>query len=343
VRAFFEALEQGTFTTNVRALAALVGAHGVEALRRAGILRETDDADVEEISYPDLARALRKLFGCKARGYPLPRDLVNEPGLIGWAPGPRGEREVVVVLRPVPALRRALPRSRTSLLLVPTPRSITAALRASHGPGAWIEIQSLEETVTVHDGRLARVAPGANEPPAVAPDVPRSERTPASRPASSRDPAPAAAPPLAPAPAAARAPRAPRTRARTPALPPEAFVGLKRWNQMRICKVDALTVRVDLPTGFYRLSCFDLGMAHTVRRQPLREWELLIDFCDEYGVFKKFTYGKADATKKLVSRLGKMLQAALRLRTRPFDRYRTGVGWRARFQALPSPPRDRIA
>jgi hypothetical protein len=126
------------------------------------------------------------------------------------------------------------------------------------------------------------------------------------------------------------------------ALRPEAFIGLERWNQIRISRVDERTVRVDLPTGSFRLTFVDLGMAHPRTRQPTRVWELLLELCEGHGIFHKWSFGKADATKKLVSRLGAKLKTALRMRTSAFHPYRPGEGWRTRFQALPDPPRDRI-
>jgi hypothetical protein len=328
VRAFWETLEIGTFFVNAPALGAQIGAPALEALRRAGVLRESDEPDSEEISYPDLVRVLRKLYGVKSRGLSIPHDLQNKAGILGSCESPRGEREVLLVVNVTTQLRLALFRPRCTLLLVPTARGVTPEQRASHGPAAWIAIEVLDETLIVHDGRLARAASTAPGAPSVAPDAPGSTRSLASILASAAVLAPV--PALAPAPASSRRSLAVR------------LAGAKVWNEIRISRIDDRTVRIDLPGGSYRLSYVDLGMAHPRTRQPTRVWELLIAFCDDYGIFQKWTFGKADATKKLVSRLGAQLKAVFGLRTTPFHPYRPAEGWRMRLQALPSPPRDRV-
>ena len=125
------------------------------------------------------------------------------------------------------------------------------------------------------------------------------------------------------------------------APPPPArakIEGAERWNQVRICKVHGKMVRIDIGKKRHRRTHVDLGMAHKRSRKPKRQWALLIELCEGHGYFKSWKFGNAEATRKLVERLGNDLCAILGLEDTPFHRYRRDSGWRTKFVARPDLP-----
>ena len=114
--------------------------------------------------------------------------------------------------------------------------------------------------------------------------------------------------------------------------------GVQRWNQVRMCLVDQQTVRIDVPGKSIRATHVDLGLAHRRSREPTRLWEVLVELCEEHGYFKTRRFGSKHATKQALSRLRKGLWAIFGLEDDPFEPYRRGTGWRARFQARPDLP-----
>jgi len=66
---------------------------------------------------------------------------------------------------------------------------------------------------------------------------------------------------------------------------------------------------------------------------------MLIDLCEESGVFVGRRYGKSGATKKVISRLGGALGEIFGLRESAW--YVRGEGWRTKFRALPYPPESK--
>jgi hypothetical protein len=132
------------------------------------------------------------------------------------------------------------------------------------------------------------------------------------------------------------------------AAPPEGrgaaplrIPGAPRWNVVVIARVDPNTVYVSVPGRSLRCTYSDLGMAHRSTRKPLRHWDMLLDLCDEGGVFLGRRYGKAGATKKVISRLSGALGEIFGLRESALHRYVRGEGWRTRFRALPYPPESK--
>lgn len=84
---------------------------------------------------------------------------------LGWMGSEKGAREVFLCARPRTGLPKALERKRATLVLVPTARHLTPALRERHAPGAVVELEALEESIVALGGRLVRCA-------AIAPDAP---------------------------------------------------------------------------------------------------------------------------------------------------------------------------
>jgi hypothetical protein len=302
VRPLLDRIELGHHLIEARELATM-DAVAVEALRRAGILRRMDDK-LDEISVSDLSRALRVLWQVEGRGLTALVKFELWPQTLGWVKQEGGEREVVLVVPTKTALLNALIRTRPTLALVPTDRHLTRDMREKHAPGAMVVIDVIDESLCVHDGRLARAKN-------VAPD------------AASLDLSPSVAVPRTPLPAK-----------------PVSFAGVERWNQVRICLINQQTVRVDVPGRKQRCSYLDLGMGHGSTREPTRTWEMLVAFCEDNGVFARRRFGTPDATKQIISRLAKELRVLFGLTPSPFLPYRTDRGWEARFQALSDLPSD---
>jgi len=310
VRAFFAAVEQGALAVRLSELTPPLTDAELAALRDAGVLRPEGREGIDEVSAPDFARALRVFYDVAGRGLLVPARFSREPTHLGWTGAGDTEREVLLLTGPGLHLNVALLRSRRTLFLLPTARLLTPELRAKHAPGSFLVIDVLEESLTVRDRRLARAHVRAPS----APDL------------SLLAPAPTPSPALSPAPAP------------VPAPSPPVIPGASRWNEIRISLVDATTVRIDLPGVSVRRTYVDLGMAHSKNRQPRRVWELLVELCDSHGIFLSTRFGSADATKKLVSRLGGELAAIFGLSDSAFHPYRPSEGWQARFQAHPRLP-----
>jgi hypothetical protein len=302
VRPVLECIERGHTLVETRALSTMQ-VDAVEALRRAGILRPLDE-HVEEISVPDLVRALRVLYEVEGRGLQTPTEFGPVPMMLGWAKGPAGDREVVLVVPTTSGLFNVLVRKRPTLALVPTARDVAAAGRSGWIGNPEITIEVLEDALAVREGHLVRAG-------IAAPDAPSLERPPA----------------LAALPA-------------RPLAKPAPIAKLERWNELRVCLVNQRTVRVDVPGRKVRCTSVDLGMVHPRTREPTLAWEMLVTFCEKHGQFTGTRFGTPDATKKVISRLGKELRALFGLSQSPFYPYRTSAGWKTRFDARSSVPTD---
>jgi hypothetical protein len=312
MRGFFAAVEQGFPVVCLAELDPPLAPEDLAALRDAGVLRDEGRDGLEEVSAPDLARALRALYGIEGRGLPVPAKLGRGTHVLGWCKDGDADREVYLLTGPSPFLNMAILGLRRSLLLVPTARLVSAEERAKHAAGAFVVIDVLAESVTVRDGRLARA--GVRAPSA--PDL------------SALSPVPAP-PPALPAALSSAPPPASRL-----------IAGASRWNEIRISLIDATTVRIELPGVSVHRTYVDLGMAHSKNRQPRRVWELLVELCEGHGIFLSTRFGSGDATKKLVSRLGGELGAIFGLEDSAFHPYRPTEGWQTRFQASPRIGRD---
>lgn len=133
------------------------------AARRAGILRP-EDPGFEDLSASDMGRVLRVVYGLSGRQRPVPA-VFGDVAPLGWMGTEKNAREVLLCARPESALAKALARKRPTLVLVPTARHLTRALRERHGAGAVVTIEALEEALVALGGRLVLRA-------AIAPDGP---------------------------------------------------------------------------------------------------------------------------------------------------------------------------
>jgi hypothetical protein len=278
-----------------------VGPEVLVAARRAGILRP-EDPGFEDVSATDLARVLRALYGIWGRGRPVPAVFDRGATLLGWMGPEKGAREVWFCARPPTGLAKALDRRRPTLVLVPTSRHVTSALRKRHASGALVTLEALEEAIVPLGGRLVRRG-------AIAPDAPGIEL-------------PLVEPAVFPA-------------------PTTALLGIaKRWTDMRICLLDGATVRIDVAGRSIRCTYVDLGMAHGRTRKPTLAWEVLEELCQNRGYFRTSRLSSANSTKRLMSRVSHDLQQLFGIGGSPFHRYRSDCGWRSRFEARPNLPED---
>jgi hypothetical protein len=278
---------------------------------------KVDPADIaqEEISPSDLVRALRVLYAAEPRGLTTPGAFANDrPLSVGWQAGDKPERQVVLATS-AQASHLALSHARPMLVLVPTARVLTPALRAQHGPGAFTRVEVLAETLVVRGQKLARQDAG---------DPPASTR--ARAPVSSRG-APASPPAAA-------------VKARPKGLPAMVLriQGAKKWRDVQLYLVDGHTLRVDVAGEARRCTYVDFGLAHAKNRKPLKEWLVLAAVCEGGGSFQWRPFGDHPAVQKVVSRLRARLKAIFGLRETPFAQFSFHHGWRARFRAYPEPP-----
>jgi hypothetical protein len=310
MRALMELVEGERHIVRTAELSA-VAPEVLAAARRAGILRP-DDPGLEDISATDLARVLRALYGLWGRGRAVPAVFTGAATTLGWTGPGKDAREVLLCARPFAGLARALARKRPTLVLVPSARHLTPLLRERHGPGARVVLEALEEAIVALGGRLVRRA-------AIAPDAPGVEVLPAQPPQ-----------PAQPA------------QARSLSTPPAILLrGIaERWTDLRIYQLDGTTVRVDAGGRCIRCTHVDFGMAHARTRKPTLAWEVIEEICERRGYFRTSRLGNADATKKLISRVSRDLQALFGIRGSPFHRYRSDCGWRSRFEAAPDLPED---
>jgi len=308
MRAFWQAVEAGLHTVRLCNLADGMDPEALAALHAAGLLRPTGNFDLEELSWSDLARALRALYAAEGRGLAVPGRSPEQPELLGWSRDEQGDVPVVLVARPKLQLELALSRPGRALLLVPTTRAVSKAVRTKHGAGARLRIEVLNESITCSGGRLARAS-------LVAPDAPDLWT-----------------PPHSPAPA-------PPARARTSLLPVAPIPGAKHWHDIRIQNADPDRVRITLLGLTHFRTAVGLGMAHSVTQVPTQQWEMIREVIDGHGIYQGRRFGSPEATRKVCSRMSADLRRVFLLKGSCFQRYRRKGGWQARFRVDSDLPR----
>jgi hypothetical protein len=193
--------------------------------------------------------------------------------------------------------------SRRALFLVPTAGSVPEKIRAAHGPGAFLEIEVLSLVLTVEGGKLRRGAAEAEELPREADEVPTREAPPSK-----------------------------------PKKGGPVVSGAKSFRDVKITRIDGMTVRIDVGTRRMRLTHIDLGMASKKNRAPTVLWRMLVAILEGRGDFKWRQFGQSTAAKQTVHRLRERLQAVFGLADDPFHPWSFRDGWRARFLAVPELP-----
>ena len=108
---------------------------------------------------------------------------------------------------------------------------------------------------------------------------------------------------------------------------------LAAWRELRVCLLDATTVRFDGCGKYARFTALDLGLASRATHKPTRAWEVLAMTCDHGGAF---TYTKFEkrftVARKQVSLLGLRLQALFGIDEPPYQEPWSGV-YRSKFIA----------
>lgn len=164
MQALMELVEGDRHIVRTADLEKKVAPEVLAAARRAGILRP-EDPGFEDLSASDLGRVLRAVYGLSGRQRPVPAVFEDAASPIGWMGTEKSAREVLLCARPASGLAKALARKKPTLVLVPTARHLTPALRERHAPGAVVTLEALEEALVALGGRLVLRA-------AVAPDGP---------------------------------------------------------------------------------------------------------------------------------------------------------------------------
>jgi hypothetical protein len=173
MRALMQLVEGDRHILRTADLEKTVAADVLEAARRAGILRP-EDPGFEDLSASDVSRALRSVYGLSGRQRPVPAVFEDAASPLGWMGTEKNAREVLLCARPERGLAKALARKKPTLVLVPTARHVTRALRKRHGAGAVVTIEALEEALVALGGRLvlrsaiAPDGPGVGARPVVA-------------------------------------------------------------------------------------------------------------------------------------------------------------------------------
>ncbi len=115
-------------------------------------------------------------------------------------------------------------------------------------------------------------------------------------------------------------------------LPP-----LKRWNLLRICKVNDETILLTVEGVNSRRTHIDMGMANANREADV-QWKLLMEILENDGVMTWHHFGNYIAVAQRMTRLRKALCRALGLQDDPFESVGGRQGWRPRFTAKSDPP-----
>ncbi|HEY2516145.1 MAG TPA: hypothetical protein VGI39_34980 [Polyangiaceae bacterium] len=222
-------------------------------------------------------------------------------------------RDVFLGIRASPPVLASFLASRTrvarpTLVLVPTARAVAPEMAAAYAPGAHVELELLEDALTVRGAKIARATKL------------RLVTT---------------APPLVLAEPEAPAEREEEAKGDAPSGLPggiAARIGAATFAQITIRVVDGHTLLISCGGKRLRATYIDLGLA-TSTRNPSREWGLLVKVCEGRGQFRWKDYGNMTNAKQRVSVLQKRLRMAFGLEDNPFHKFRVVDGWRARFFA----------
>ncbi len=300
MRAFLELLAGGGSVADLDHLAKHLAPGELDALRAEGFLQPTGSKRFEEVSVPDVIRALRALWGAGSGGLRTRATMSHAPMLLGWFELDDEPCELVLVVGDAHSLAAAARRRERALVLVPTDGAVTPALRQRHGSRARVRFVVLSECLGVHGGRICRV----DLPVPIPPPLPARGHGSSAQPATASRSA----------------------RSRAPLLE-----GSPTWPELTILELDSQTILVRSGRRSLRVTAEDLGLAGKVSRRPMVAFTMLLAFCDGGGRLKSRRFGNAQATKTTLSRLRRKLRDAFGIDEDPFFEFQRGVGWRARF------------
>ncbi len=302
MRAFLELLGSGESLADLAKLAPRLAPGELDALRAEGFLQPTGSRGFEEVSLPDVIRALRALWGAGSGGVRTRATMSHAPMHLGWFEIDDEPCALVLVTGDAHSLAAAARGRERAVVLVPTDQAMTSLLRTRHGSRARVRFIVLYDCLGVHGGRVCRVDLPVPMPP----------------PLPSRAHASGAEPGATPVrPARSGAP---------------VFDGAVTWEDLAFLKVDNQTLLVRFERRGRRLNAQDLGLVGARSRRPCAPFEMLMTFCESSGWLKTRRFGSARATKTTLSRLRAKLRAAFGIEADPFHEFKPGMGWRARFR-----------
>ena len=77
---------------------------------------------------------------------------------------------------------------------------------------------------------------------------------------------------------------------------------------------------------------FDLGFAGA-SRNPIDKWKYVTAICAGHGTFRWRQFGSYKTAKNAVAVVQKLLKTAFGLSDNPIHRYKSAIGWQAKFFA----------
>jgi hypothetical protein len=292
MRAFLELLGDRQSLAHVEKLAPKLARGELDALRAEGFLQPTGSPGIEEVSLPDVIRAVRAHWGAGSGGARTRSIMSHAPMHLGWFEIDDEPCELVLVADDAHALAAAAGRRERALVLVPTDRAMTPELRRRHDSRARVRFVVLAECLGVHGGRVCRV----DLPVPVPPPLPARSHASAEQ---------AGAGPL--------------------------FDGATAWEQFVFFKEDELTFVARFERRRRRLTAQDIGLAGTVSRKPHKPFKMFMAFLESDGCLKTRRFGGVEATKTTLSRLRAALKTRFGVDDDPFA-FKPGMGWIARFR-----------
>jgi hypothetical protein len=157
MHAFLELLADRQSLADLAKLAPKLARGELDALRAEGFLQPTGSRGIEEVSLPDVIRALRALWAAGSGGIRTRSAMSHAPMQLGWFEIDDEPCELVLVAGDAHSLAAAARQRGRALVLVPTDRAMTAELRRRHGSRARVRFVVLSECLAVHGGRVCRV------------------------------------------------------------------------------------------------------------------------------------------------------------------------------------------
>jgi len=157
MRAFLELLGNREPLADLARLGPKLAPGELDALRAEGFLQPTGSRGIEEVSLPDVIRALRALWGAGSGGVRTRSTMSHAPMHLGWFEIDDEPCELVLVTGDAHSLAAAARRRERALVLVPDDRAMTPELRRRHGSRARVRFVVLSECLAVHAGRVCRV------------------------------------------------------------------------------------------------------------------------------------------------------------------------------------------
>jgi CheY-like chemotaxis protein len=112
-----------------------------------------------------------------------------------------------------------------------------------------------------------------------------------------------------------------------------AEIGAKAWSDVEITAVNGHTVKIRCGDAIVRRTYGDLGFASGANRDPTDKWRVVLQTCAGRGVFRGNRSGSYASARNAVYVAQSTLKQAFGLPDNPYEGYRKGLGWKAKFRA----------